>query len=151
MDKYEEYLSKRSRVLSTSQSAISKLSDIKEAKSKVENSKRHIDSALSGMNSYSRWSRSSEKSEIENEVNSYYLKMKSSTDYLMLVKLLNKLLSEIEDMESKWRRRKRDEEEEENRRRRAAMSSSSSSSGGGSSFGGFGGGRSGGGGASGGW
>lgn len=155
MDKYEEYLSKRSRVLSTSQSAISKLSDIKEAKSKVERSKSHIDSALSDMNSYSRWGRSSEKSEIENEVSSYYLKMKGSTDYLMLVKLLNSLLSKIEDMKSKWRRRKREEEEEEDRRRRAAMSSSSSSGsyggGGGSSFGGFGGGSSGGGGASGGW
>lgn len=154
------YQSKSSSITSAIGSVQSRLSQYKTAEDKLNNWKRLVDSAVSDMNRYKNWARSSEKSEIESLVAGFRPSSSAKSQLLKAVSELESLLSKIEDMSRKWRRRKEEEEEEERRkkrreeeeeeRRRSSYSSSSSSSSG-SSFGGFGGGSSGGGGSGGSW
>lgn len=161
-EKIMSSLQSKSSSISTSISGVeSLLSKYKTAEDRLRNWKKLVDSAISDMNYYDRWSQGSEESTISSAVSAFSSKVGGFTKSNLLTgsSELNSLLSKISDMESKWRRRKEEEEEEERRRkrreeeeeerRRSSYSSSSSSSG--SSFGGFGGGSSGGGGAGGSW
>lgn len=155
---YKSFKSKIESIVSTGQSSTSTLSSIKYATSNTQNAKSKIDSALDDMNRYKSWAKSGEKDEIDSVVASFY--KNTEKDVLKLNKILESVISKINDMRSKWKKRKDDEEYEEKRKkdderrrreddeRRSSYSSSSSSS---SSFGGFGGGSSGGGGATSGW
>jgi len=160
----EKFKSKISDVVDKSKKVINTLSTIETAKSNIQNVDSIIQSKLREMDSYSKWSSSGERSEIESKVNLFKSEISNlgtKPDYLSLDKKLSTLILEIEKVKSKWYSRKRAEEEEEERRRReirrreeeaAESRRRSSKSSGGSSFGGFSGsGRSGGGGASSGW
>ena len=153
-----DFEGRKSLISSSVGSVQSMLSKYKTAEQKISNWKSLVNSAISDMERYKRWGRSSEESEISSAVSSFESKVRgyNKSNLLKLVSELESLLSKIDDMRRKWKRRKEEEEEEEERRRRAAAAaassySSSHSSSSSSSFGGFGGGSSGGGGAGGSW
>jgi uncharacterized membrane protein YgcG len=169
--KYDEYVSMTTGIVATGAAAMSMLSSIKSAKSRVEKANDIVDDAISNMDRYSKWSRQSERDGVMSIVDKI-LPTISGTDFLGLEKKLTSILDAIEGVTRKWkgrkedeeqeerrkreeeRRRRREEEEAEDRRRRSyysSSSSSSSSSDSGSSWGGFGGGSSGGGGSSSDW
>lgn len=165
--KYEEYITKSSSLISSGQAAISMLSKITNAKSRVEKANDIIDDSIKSMMSYKNWARSSESDEVTSIINSLLPKI-SGNRFIEMEEILNKILSKIDETKLKWKKRKddeerkkREEEEEERRRKRrreeeesrssSSYYSSSSSSSSSSSFGSFGGGDSGGGGASSGW
>jgi len=166
-DMLSTYKSKLSTLSSSINSVQSMLSEYKTIDQRLSNWKSLIDSAVSDMNRYNKWSKSDENDQINTEISNYINKAKLGYDKKNMhstSKELESILLTIVNMKSKWYGRKkaieeeeerkqreirrRNEEEEEERRRSSYSSSSSSSS---SSFDGFGGGSSGGGGAGGSW
>lgn len=156
VSKSEEFKRKISSVVRKGENITGHLNSIEEAKSRVKSSDSIIKSKVNSMMNYKSYSMSGELEKINDRISGYKSLLSTSKDWIDLNKKLSALLSEIEDMASKWRGRKEEEEEKIRRKRRMEEEEeerrrSHSSSSGSSSFGGFGGGGSGGGGASSGW
>lgn len=167
----DKFRSKIGEVINRGNKVIDTLSSIESAKSNFQNRDSMISSKIREMDSYKSWAKGGERESVENKIKQFKFETSNlgpNPDYLKENSRLSKLISEIEEMKSKWysrkraheeeeerkRREKRRREEEEEARRRRSYSSSSYGGGGGGfgggGFGGFGGGgRSGGGGASG--
>jgi len=123
-----DFEGRKSLISSSVGSVQSMLSKYKTAEQKISNWKSLVNSAISDMERYKRWGRSSEESEISSAVSSFESKVRgyNKSNLLKLVSELESLLSKIDDMRRKWKRRKEEEEEEEERRRRAAAAAASS-------------------------